>query len=194
MAAAHHSTTAASSTKSETLLGLLPEHILVSPLTPALLPSFRRAISTLLPIRYPDAFFNDILADSIAFLLAFAAVDRSRGSSASSINGTAIGGIRCRLEPSTREDTYDVYIQALGVLAPHRRQGIAAHLLDAVLDSALANYNVGSIYAHVWEENQDGLEWYKKQGFEVGELIQDYYRKLRPKGARIVRKKLSSNG
>ena len=43
-----------------------------------------------------------------------------------------------------------------------------------------------TVCAHVWEVNDDGLEWYCKRGFEVGVLVKGYYRKLRPDGARLV--------
>lgn len=49
------------------------------------------------------------------------------------------------------------------------------------------------IYAHVWEANEIALEWYLKRGFEVEqEVKQQYYRKLRPSGARIVRRRIKT--
>lgn len=51
--------------------------------------------------------------------------------------------------------------------------------------------NVKEIYAHVWEANEEALEWYVKRGFEVGEeVVEGYYRKLRPSGARVVRRRV----
>ena len=47
------------------------------------------------------------------------------------------------------------------------------------------------IYAHVWEANEDALVWYAKRGFLVEEAIMEgYYRRLRPSGARIVKRKV----
>lgn len=47
------------------------------------------------------------------------------------------------------------------------------------------------IYAHVWEANEEALEWYLKRGFEVGgEVVEGYYRKLRPSGARVVMRRV----
>ena len=46
------------------------------------------------------------------------------------------------------------------------------------------------MYAHVWEANVDAVEWYRKKGFQVGELVEGYYRKLRPGGARVVWKEV----
>ncbi len=42
------------------------------------------------------------------------------------------------------------------------------------------------LYAHVWEKNEEALEWYGKRGFEVGEVVGGYYRRLKPGGATIV--------
>jgi len=50
---------------------------------------------------------------------------------------------------------------------------------------------VVEVYAHVWEANGDALEWYAKRGFQVEQgIVQGYYRKLRPSGARVVRRSL----
>ena len=130
-----------------------------------------------------------------------------------------IGGIQCRLEPlpgvpagvsssvgsagapqqqqqQQQQQPHNLYIQTLAVLAPYRSLGIATALLDAVVSTALTHYacrdvNVKEIYAHVWEANEEALEWYVKRGFEVGEeVVEGYYRKLRPSGARVVRRKV----
>ena len=43
----------------------------------------------------------------------------------------------------------------------------------------------------MWEANTDALEWYEKRGFEVEKgVVEGYYRKLRPTGARVVRRRL----
>ena len=140
--------------------------------------------------------------------------------SASPIDGTGakvVGGIQCRLEPipcpphtispttsSTTSDVsppphqqpHNLYIQTLAILSPYRHLGIAAALLDAIICTTLTHYprqniNVKEIYAHVWEANEEALEWYVKRGFEVGdEVVEGYYRKLRPSGARIVRRRI----
>ena len=47
------------------------------------------------------------------------------------------------------------------------------------------------MYAHVWEANTDALEWYGKRRFEIEKgVVEGYYRKLRPTGARVVRRRL----
>ena len=109
-----------------------------------------------------------------------------------------MGGIRCRLEPvpvppgQSLSTQQQLYIQTLVLLSPHRGQGIATHLLDAVITEAVKNHNnVASIYAHVWEANLEGLDWYRRRGFLVeDEILEGYYRKLKPGGARIVRRRV----
>lgn len=43
----------------------------------------------------------------------------------------------------------------------------------------------------MWEANEEGLEWYRRRGFEVEEaVLEGYYRRLRPAGARVVRRRV----
>ena len=72
----------------------------------------------------------------------------------------------------------------LCTLSPYRRLGVGSMLLESVLGPG-----VEEVYAHVWEANEEALEWYAKRGFEVErEVVQGYYWKLRPGGARVVRR------
>ncbi|MCJ1379796.1 hypothetical protein MMC17_002899 [Xylographa soralifera] len=198
----------------------LPSHIAITPVTAAILPSFRRAISLILPIRYPNSFYTSILSESAASSLSRAAIwyDRSRASKRkweddhvssqqsakdqlpnnSLENGELVGAIRCRLEPVPTPPSpngcptteHQLYIQALALLSPYRGHGIATRLLETVITEALRMHtDVSGVYAHVWEANEEGLDWYKRRGFVVEEpVIQGYYRRLKPDGARIVRK------
>ena len=204
----------------------LPPHITIEPITEYNLSAFRRIVSLLLPIRYPDKFFSEILRDELISSISRVAVWHHTPSRAAGdtegfkvldVGGSkskskplitekesiVIGGIRCRLEPiptasPLETPNYQLYIQTLALLSPYRGQGIATALLDGVLASFMSSmpgqeseYSVTSIYAHVWEANTEGLEWYKKRGFIVeGEVLEAYYRKLRPSGARIVKREV----
>ncbi|KAF2202099.1 acyl-CoA N-acyltransferase [Delitschia confertaspora ATCC 74209] len=98
-----------------------------------------------------------------------------------------IGAIRCR----RLEDEYSnpvLYLSTISVLSPYRHYGIATHLLQQVTSKAMRRYGVRSVTAHVWEKNEEGLEWYAKRGFEVIGKEEWYYRKLRPGGAMLVRR------
>ncbi|KAJ5612128.1 hypothetical protein N7510_005322 [Penicillium lagena] len=129
------------------------------------------------------------------------------GSSASAGTDKVIGGIRCRLErvsPSTEEQTHqptNLYIQTLHLLSPYRGHGVAASLLNSLLFASppdsegkyrvselVKHYNIRSVTAHVHEANEEGLNWYIARGFQVeSAVVEGYYRRLQPSGARIVR-------
>ncbi|CCX07021.1 acyl-CoA N-acyltransferase [Pyronema domesticum] len=80
-----------------------------------------------------------------------------------------------------------IYIMTLCVLSPFRNLGAASALLKDVVETA-KSWGIREVYAHVWTENHEALEWYGKRGFVVEEeVIKGYYRKLRPDGARIVK-------
>lgn len=49
-------------------------------------------------------------------------------------------------------------------------------------------HGVRCVTAHVWEANEEGLEWYKKRGFDIIGKEGAYYHKLKPSGAILVRK------
>jgi ribosomal protein S18 acetylase RimI-like enzyme len=119
-----------------------------------------------------------------------------------------VGGTCARLEPcpdaaaaSPSADSYDLYISQLAVLSAYRRYGLATALLDNTLEAAqrvvqrLPTASPGGsrlrcVYAHVWEQNEDALEWYVSRGFVLEEIVQGYYRRLKPGGARVVRRVL----
>ncbi|KAL4786031.1 hypothetical protein BJX76DRAFT_148308 [Aspergillus varians] len=134
-----------------------------------------------------------------------------------------IGGIRCRLEhltPSTfevpsqsthKQEPTNLYIQTLHLLSPYRGCGVAASLLNSLLFSSpptpgalsgpdnevsdlVKHYNIRSVTAHVHEANEDGLKWYISRGFKVQEgIVENYYRRLKPSGARIVKLELQGD-
>lgn len=61
-------------------------------------------------------------------------------------------------------------------------------MLSAVVRKAVDMHGVRCVTAHVWEANDDGLEWYKKRRFEILGKEEMYYRKLQPQGAFLVRR------
>ena len=177
----------------------LSSQVGIDPITSTTLPSYRRLITLLLPIRYPDNFYKESIADTSETSLARIAVWHDQSASSVPLQtapaiSKVVGGIQCRLEdvPSTPPGERQLYIQTIAVLSPFRQLGIATHLLDTIIDAVVAHYErVTNIYAHVWEANQEALEWYERRGFIVqGEVVQDYYRRLKPSGARVVRRRI----
>lgn len=110
-----------------------------------------------------------------------------------------VGGIRGKIEDLAPENgngvrRVRVYIMTLGVLSPFRGVGVGGKLMEWLLGGGDGmgkderKWKVVEVYAHVWEANEEALEWYVKRGFIVEEqVLQGYYRKLRPNGAKVVR-------
>ncbi|OCK78650.1 acyl-CoA N-acyltransferase [Lepidopterella palustris CBS 459.81] len=192
----------------------LAPNIELVPLTPALLPAFRRLNSLMLPIPYPDSFYNESLSDEaisgITLLALWHAtpptsilqsVD-SPAYSPISVNAVdqphLVAAIRCKLlspPPTSSPLLHDaistpptLYISTLCVLPPYRRYGIATHLLAHTTSAGIQAHNIDAVTAHVWEANDDALKWYTKRGFKEIGREKGYYRKLRPTGAALVRR------
>lgn len=174
-------------------------NITIEPVTPQTLPSYRRLITLLLPIRYPDAFYKQSIAASPERPpLSLIALWHDT-STTTCQPPKVVAGIQARLEPfpSSSPDPnppQTLYIQTLALLAPYRHLGIASSLLSELLSRVLQQHmglKIESVYAHVWESSVEALEWYVKRGFEVENgVIPDYYRRLKPGGARIVRRRV----
>jgi len=154
------------------------------------LPAIKRLTATTLPVRYPDSFFSTVITDPAASELARVLL----------YDGEPVGWIRCQTEGlgpdsvrtlSSGEPLNQIYIQALCVLAPYRHQGFATALLQSILEGKVAaDGSVICIYAHVWESNQDALQWYAHRGFKRTMFVNEYYRKLQPPGAWVLKKDL----
>ena len=62
-----------------------------------------------------------------------------------------------------------------------------------VIESATTQKDVtiASLYAHVWTENEEALQWYGARGFKREEpILHGYYRRLKPDTAWILRRRL----
>jgi ribosomal protein S18 acetylase RimI-like enzyme len=162
----------------------LPSNVEITSLTVETLPAYKRLNALTLPIAYPESFYKETMTEPHLgiTLVALWHPAPSNGDAASE-PPKLVGAVRCRLLPSSQ-----LYISTIGILAPYRSHGIAMHLLQSVVKKAVDLHSVRSITAHVWEANEEGLEWYKKRNFEVLEKEEGYYRKLRPQGAYLVRK------
>jgi N-alpha-acetyltransferase 50 len=112
-----------------------------------------------------------------------------------------IASIRCRILPTSppsgnsriSQTPPTLYISTLTLLSPYRGFGIASALLHIIEAYAIDTYGVGSVTAHVWEANDEGLEWYVKRGFREVGREQDYYRRLKPRTTAVLMKKVISD-
>ncbi|KAE9380061.1 hypothetical protein N431DRAFT_432372 [Stipitochalara longipes BDJ] len=177
----------------------LPQQATISPVLEQHIQPLRRINSLLLPINYPDSFYNNILSPTnpVSF-------SRTILWTSSPTETKVIGGIICRLDPALSplstpqtplylEGAHDIYIQSLALLSPYRSKGLAAEVLQEIIEAAIGQNEVriASLYAHVWTENEDGLKWYAARGFKKEEpILHGYYRKLKPDTAWILRRRL----
>ncbi|CAN9150302.1 unnamed protein product [Alternaria alternata] len=164
----------------------LPPNVQLVPLSEDLLPSFKRLNTLTLPISYPETFYKETMTEphhGITLVAVWHSSPTNANSTSPAEKPNLVGAVRCRILPSSQ-----LYISTIGVLAPYRTHGIAMHLLQAVVKKAVELHSVRCVTAHVWEANEEGMEWYKKRNFEILEKEEGYYRKLRPQGAFLVRK------
>ncbi|KAK7528394.1 uncharacterized protein IWZ02DRAFT_369790 [Phyllosticta citriasiana] len=186
------------------LLRPLPPNVEIAHINASTLHSFRRLNSLLLEISYPAKFYDETLSDPVVHGLSLAAFwrddvgNKRTTTSTSTKSATAapprkpilVAGIRCRvLEPSTLPGPV-LYIATLATLSPYRGLGLAGHLLARVTGAAVREHGVQTVVAHVWERNEEGLAWYRARGFEVLGKEDEYYRRLRPTGAWVVRRRI----
>ncbi|KAF2965573.1 hypothetical protein GQX73_g7999 [Xylaria multiplex] len=177
----------------------------ISRIQPEHIPALRRITSLLLPVNYPDSFYSR-LSDPLssgAFSRVILWRDDKKGPTAP---GKVIGGLVCRPEPSPfHAGTVDsrrppgptvpsaqpnaLYIQSLVLLSPYRGLGLAAALLDEIIaDAAHSEFACESVWAHVWTQNEEGLRWYIARSFARVDEVKQYYHKLHPDSAWIVRR------
>ena len=66
------------------------------------------------------------------------------------------------------------------VLKPYRRYGIATKLLERAIEDCMKARDVSRMVLHVQSNNEQALEFYKKNGFIVEEHLENYYTDLEP--------------
>ena len=90
-----------------------------------------------------------------------------------------------------------IYIMTLGVLAAYRGRTIGAQLIQSILDhfeqcmGEPELKDVTEISLHVQISNDDAIKFYtEKFGFEKGEMVENYYRRIDPPHCYKLFKKL----
>ncbi|KAI3399418.1 hypothetical protein diail_6890 [Diaporthe ilicicola] len=191
----------------------------IVPVTEAHIPALRRINSLLLPVNYTDSFYKAILDPAQSGLFSRAILFRDSADAAPKV----VGGLVCRLEPTPFDaatgsyspdlarrararasppDSRVLYVQSLGLLAPYRGLGLAAAAVNGVFDALRTvaaehrgnGLNIGWVYAHVWTENADALDWYARRGFERDVRLEGYYFKLQPGSAWVVKRRVVPAG
>ncbi|KAL4722271.1 hypothetical protein ACLX1H_010620 [Fusarium chlamydosporum] len=151
--------------------------------------ALRRINALLLPVSYPDNFYQRAVDPSASGHFSRVITWAHDGA-----EPKVVGGVVCRVEPpldpNTRGDVpQNLYIQSLCLLSPYRSLGLVNAAVDNIIATAVSdpNLNVTAVTAHVWTENEEGLKWYEGRGFKrESQPIQGYYLKLRPNSAWLV--------
>ena len=139
------------------------------------------------PVAYGDSFYKDMSKKSDEGLCKFAYY-----------SGLAIGAICTRVEPIPNDPNgrSRLYIMTLGVLAAYRNYGIGSKLVESVMEYYASEKDgklstVDEIMVHTQTSNTDAMNFYvDKFGFEKGELVENYYKRIDPPHCYILSKKL----
>jgi ribosomal protein S18 acetylase RimI-like enzyme len=81
-----------------------------------------------------------------------------------------------------------MYIMTINVLAAYRRRGVASKLLKYILAAAVNDSNILEIFLHVQTSNDEAKGFYLAHGFEQQCVVEDYYTRVEPTSAFLLRK------
>lgn len=79
------------------------------------------------------------------------------------------------------------------VLPVYRSRGIGGTLLKKLEDHAAADKEVAYLELHVQTGNDDAIKFYEKHGYKNIELVEDYYKKVKPASAHRLTKEVIRN-
>lgn len=149
--------------------------------------------TTCFPISYAPGFYRDVVDAKNSEFNKFAYH-----------NGIIIGAICCRIQDAKASNGSSelvrngkvLYIMTLAVLPAYRGRGVGQKLLKSVLNHVESaklkdTESIEDVILHVHISNDDGIKFYiEKMGFEKGELVENYYNRIDPPHAYILRKHL----
>lgn len=159
--------------------------------------ALRRLNGLLLPVAFPDSFYAAVLDPALSHRYSRVITWAGDGNGLPE-EPKIVGAVVCIPEPAdttTPSDDRNLYIRSLGILAPYRALGLANAALDDILRHTSSVFPLRCVTAHVWTENEQGLAWYLRRGFErIGAPIPAYYRRLRPDSAILVSRPVRAGG
>ena len=143
----------------------------------------------LFPVVYSDKFYDDVTSVN------------AKQTHLAYFNDILVGAVCCRAEPAVAADAdgapdktstttaigqFNLYIMTIGVLAPYRRLGIASQLLQQVLHNASKQSACAKVYLHVQVNNDEVVLFYQRHGFDKGDVVKDYYKRIEPADAVVL--------
>ncbi|PNY24137.1 N-alpha-acetyltransferase 50 [Tolypocladium capitatum] len=169
----------------------LPREACIRPIADADTPALRRINALLLPVSYPDSFYQRAV-DPVASARFSRVVTWAHAGE----DPKVVGGIVCRVERPPGAPSQNLYIQSLCLLSPYRGMGLINAALDNIVATAVAdpNLDVKTVTAHVWTQNEGALHWYEGRAFKRQEpALQGYYINLRPGSAWLVQRDVGAS-
>lgn len=153
-----------------------PHKIAVDDLTANSVGTFKKLHQVLFPVEYPPSYFKDALNTTLTL------------SRLAYFNDVAVGCACVRM--TLEKNGARCYMATLGVLAPYRRLGVGAKLLEHV-EEYCRSIKAKEITLHVQDGN-DAKEWYIARGYEEAGVDEKYYPRSDVKKAYLLRKSLQA--
>lgn len=167
------------------------------------------------PVTYNEGFYQDVVKRNNEYLNKFAYYNGFVVGAACTriepVKPSADNTENAENESPEAPVKHRLYIMTLAVLAAYRGRGIGAQLIQSVLDYC-DTINEGTLYGdqdeqqkkesnvpdrvdeivlHVQISNEDAIRFYtSKFGFEKGEMVENYYRRIDPPHCYILSKQL----
>jgi ribosomal protein S18 acetylase RimI-like enzyme len=152
----------------------------VDDLTPNHIGTFKKLHQVIFPQDFSPSFYKDALNSAVTL------------SKLAYFNDIPVGCFSVRITPEKNGARF--YILTFGVLAPYRRCGLGAKMMQYIED-AVREAKGKDISLHVKQDNDDARAWYKKQGYTEETLEEHYYKApVLPTGAYLLRKTIRCDG
>ena len=103
------------------------------------------------------------------------------------IGDELVGAIACRLELTPLKSGARLYLMTVGVYAPHRNGAIGTRLLRHALNEGSTDTFIEDAYLHVHTPNTEAIAFYKRFGFVEDGVVQNYYKRLDPPDAAVLK-------
>jgi len=160
-----------------------PLKLVIGHLTEKNLGQLKMLNKSTFPVSYQEQFYTDLFKSLEYCRLGF-------------YNDIVVSSICCRLEDRAEGlPGKALYIMTLSVLPPYQKLSMASQLIQFALDKAESKEaqadEVQEMYLHVQTSNTSAMAFYRSFGFEIAEVIEDYYTDIEPSSCNVLRKPLN---
>ncbi|KAF7981880.1 hypothetical protein HWV62_31451 [Athelia sp. TMB] len=148
-------------------------------ITPNNIGTLRKINGVVFPIKYSEKFYQDVLLPELEEFCKLVYY-----------NDVPVGTICCKIE--TKDEQTNLYLMTMGVLAPYRSRKLGSESLELIISAASAQKQpaISHIYLHVQVSNTDARRFYERHGFKEVGLHENYYKKILPRDAWILRREI----